>query len=221
MKMTNKKEEYEWYFYILLALIFIYFFLIFTIDLEKFFLSFCIYYCLYKGVLKLLEKFFKKKGFLLIAYKSIIGFPLVIAKIAITSWYYVMQILLFLLITFSVLPTIVMSIFPEKFYFGALYLGVLLSVILFAYAGHILWRFVKNFYGNKDENKLILQSNNIALIYIIMICVYIFYNIMEFSKVYVSFFIEKSTFLILKEVLVTFIAIDGFRQLVLKKNQDC
>ncbi len=212
----EKEEEIEWYFYIIFALILICFLLVFSTPFEKIVLSFWIYYLIYNGVMKFISEFFEKYSLLIIVLKITFGLPIILINFVFKSWYYFVQITLFSIITFGLLPSIVMEIIPKKYYLGALYLGVLISVIFFAYFGDFLWKLVKRFYGNRSENRIIKKSSNIAIIYIVMISVYIFYNFTEFSKVDISNLIEPSTFLILKEVLVTFIAIDGLRQLVEK-----
>lgn len=216
--MGKEKEEIEWYIYFILAVILFYFFSVFSTPFEKLVLGLWIYYLIYNGVMRFISEFFKKYVLLITILKNTFGLPITLIKFIFNSWYYFMQVSLFLVTTFGVLPSIVMEIIPEKYYLGALYLGVLLSVIFFAYLGDFLWKLVKRFYGNKSENRIVKKSSNIAIMYIIMISVYIIYNYIEFSGIDISKFIEPSTFLILKEVLVTFIAIDGLRQLVERIN---
>jgi len=216
--MESEKTKFDGSALIVLALFLLSINQGFTTVFERFTLSVVIYYLLYEGILIVFNIYLSKSLIVLFIYTNIIGLPIKILKISINSWYYFMQISLFLFITFGLLPSLIMSIFPEKYSLGALYIGMLGSIVAFSYGRHRLWKYVKGFYGNKSENKLIIKTNNIALVYISMISVYIFFNFVDLSKIDISIFMKPSTFSILKEVLVTFIAIDGFRQLISKRN---
>lgn len=214
--MKKETEEFEWYYYIIFALVLIFLFSAFTTPFERLVLSVWIYCLIYTGVLKVLKFFLKERTLFIRIFENTFGLPVKLLKVLFYSFVVFMQITVFLVVTFGLLPSVIMANVSEKYYLGALYLGVLLSVVLFAYFGEVIWKFIKKYYGNNSESKLIKQSKNIAIMYIVMISVYIICNFVEFSKLNISNFIEPTTFLVLKEVLVTFIAIDGLRQLFKK-----
>lgn len=108
-------------------------------------------------------------------------------------------------------------------YGGILYLINILTVLLYAYFGDTLMKvlfilFKIKFFKNIILKEIITKKNVRIYTYITMIVIYIIYNFCVFSDVKNIFIYPIDSFNIIKEVFVTFVAIDTLIQ-IFKTNQ--
>ncbi|MDJ1473917.1 hypothetical protein QBX67_00275 [Bacillus sp. LS15-K4] len=110
----------------------------------------------------------------------------------------------------------------EQYSQGIIYIVSLLSVLFFAYKSNLVMRFIIDTFKTKLFRNYLNRYTNTAstrmFTYIMMIIIYISYNFLIFSKINLSF-IPSEMLNVIKEVFVTFVAIDTLVQIILTKQQ--
>lgn len=110
----------------------------------------------------------------------------------------------------------------EKYSQGIIYILSLLSVLFFAYKSNLVMRFIIDTFETKLFRNYLNRYTNTAFTrmftYIMMIIIYISYNFLTFSKINLNF-IPSEMLNVIKEVFVTFVAIDTLVQIILTKQQ--
>lgn len=110
----------------------------------------------------------------------------------------------------------------EQYSQGIIYIISLLSVLFFAYKSNFVMRFIIDTFKTKlFRNYLNIYTNTAftrIFTYIMMIIIYISYNFLTFSKINLNF-IPSEMLNVIKEVFVTFVAIDTLVQIILTKQQ--
>lgn len=110
----------------------------------------------------------------------------------------------------------------EQYSQGIIYIISLLSVLFFAYKSNLVMRFIiDNLKTKLFRNYLNIYTNTAftrMFTYIMMIIIYISYNFLIFSKINLNF-IPSEMLNVIKEVFVTFVAIDTLVQIILTKQQ--
>lgn len=139
-----------------------------------------------------------------------------------------LPVLLFLLIYFlptSILRTISESNGINSFNFdGILYLINVVTVLFYAYYGDNLMRllfiiFKVNFFKKIILNEILTKNNIRMYTYFTMILIYLTYNFYVFNGIESIWIYSIDSFNIIKEVFVTFVAIDTLIQ-IFKTNQN-
>ncbi len=110
----------------------------------------------------------------------------------------------------------------EQYSQGIIYILSLLSVLFFAYQSNLVMRFIIDTFKTKLFRNYLNRYTNTAFTriftYIMMIIIYISYNFLTFSKINLNF-IPSEMLNVIKEVFVTFVAIDTLLQIILTKQQ--
>ncbi|WP_163971821.1 hypothetical protein [Oceanobacillus halotolerans] len=118
---------------------------------------------------------------------------------------------------------IIVNIYPalKPFSEGFVYLISIVSVLLFAYKGNSVMKFIIDIHKPKLYREL-LQRYSITIFtrittYTIMILIYVIFNFVEFSNIQIVIF-SKDLLNVIKEVFVTFVAIDSLIQIINRKT---
>ncbi|MCI3146188.1 hypothetical protein C5137_07590 [Bacillus cereus] len=110
----------------------------------------------------------------------------------------------------------------EQYSQGIIYILSLLSVLFFAYQSNLVMRFIIDTFKTKLFRNYLNRYTSTAFTrmftYIMMIIIYISYNFLAFSKINLNF-IPSEMLNVIKEVFVTFVAIDTLVQIILTKQQ--
>lgn len=110
----------------------------------------------------------------------------------------------------------------EQYSQGIIYILSLLSVLFFAYKSNLVMRFIIDTFKTKLFRNYLNRYTNTAFTrmftYIMMIIIYISYNFLTFSNINLNF-IPSEMLNVIKEVFVTFVAIDTLVQIILAKQQ--
>lgn len=104
----------------------------------------------------------------------------------------------------------------EQYGQGIIYLLSIISVLFFAYKSNVLMRFILESFDTKLFRKHLDRYTNTTFTrkytYIMMIFIYIAYNFLTFSPITLKF-IPSEMLNVIKEVFVTFVAIDSLIQI--------
>lgn len=109
------------------------------------------------------------------------------------------------------------NIYPSlgKYSQGIVYILSLLSVFFFAYKSNVLMKFAIKMFKTRLFKHYLYSITSIQLTrmytYIIMVVVYILYNFFNLSNINLPF-IPFETLNVIKEVFITFVAIDSLIQ---------
>lgn len=192
-------------------------------DIVYIFLCYTIFYF---GILILLNDIIKGNKYIKHVFFNILSLPIsfvfgiryIIAP--------VLSCLIFLAV--YILPSILFLYFNElnpilnQYRLGIVYLLSLLSIVLFAYKSTYVMRFVIDMYKTKFLKRQLFNLSNQSFTriftYLSMIMIYILYNFLNFSDLDLDL-VPFEMVSVVKEVFVTFIAIDSFIQIIIKKNK--
>lgn len=109
----------------------------------------------------------------------------------------------------------------EQFKQGIIYIISLISVLSFAYRSNVVMRYIIESFKTKLFKIYLERYTNTAFTrmytYMIMIAIYISYNFLAFSNINLNF-IPTEMLNVIKEVFVTFVAIDTLIQIILNKQ---
>ncbi|RHW36680.1 hypothetical protein D1B33_09775 [Lysinibacillus yapensis] len=183
------------------------------------------YFLVITGVGILFSEILKKNKVLSFIYNKI----LVIPAIGFIYFQYtfapILSIILFLGIYF--LPSLLFLRLGEKYSIleqysqGIIYILSLLSVLFFAYKSNLVMRFIIESFKTKLFRNYLKKYTNTAFTrmytYMIMIAIYISYNFLTFSNINLNI-IPSEMLNVIKEVFVTFVAIDSLIQIYLSKQ---
>lgn len=115
------------------------------------------------------------------------------------------------------------SLFIAQYSQGIIYILILLTVLFFAYKSYLVMRFILESFGTKLLRKHLEKYTNINFTrlytYLLMIFIYIIYNFLTFSNITLNF-IPFEMLNVIKEVFVTFVAIDTLIQIFISKNKE-
>jgi hypothetical protein len=111
----------------------------------------------------------------------------------------------------------------EQYSQGIIYILSLVSVLFFAYKSNLVMRFIIETFKTKLFRNYLDRYTNTAFTrmytYMIMIAIYISYNFLTFSNINLNF-IPSEMLNVIKEVFVTFVAIDSLIQIILNKQPE-
>ncbi|WP_438317266.1 hypothetical protein [Sporosarcina sp. FA9] len=183
------------------------------------------YFIAYIGVGLLIYELFEKSKILSFIYKKVLALPF----IGFIYFQYliapVLTIIMFLGI--YILPSMLIlklgETYPiiEQYKQGFIYILSLLSVLFFAYKSNVLMRIFVEMFNTRLFRKYLERYTNTSFTrkytYLIMIAIYISYNFLTFSNINLSF-IPSEMLNVIKEVFVTFVAIDSLMQVYLNKQ---
>ncbi|BCC10832.1 TPA: hypothetical protein ACLBZV_000943 [Bacillus cereus] len=184
------------------------------------------YFLFYIGFGIIISKTLEKNKVVLFIYKNIFGVPF----IAFIYFHYmlapVLTVMMFLGIYF--LPSMLILtlgetyVVIEQYEQGIIYIISLLSLLFFAYKSNKLMEFMIKTFNTKLYKNHLEKYSNIAFTrmytYMIMIIIYISYNFLTFSHINLDF-IPSEMLNVIKEVFVTFVAIDSLMQIILNKQK--
>lgn len=185
-----------------------------------------VYFLIYIGVGLLLYEVIEKSKILSFIFKKILVFPV----ISLIYFQYmiapVLSIMLFLFIYFlpSMWILILGETYPiiEQYEQGIIYLLSILSVLFFAYRSNVVMTFFIDTFKTKLLRKHLEKYSDPSFTriytYFIMIAIYISYNFLTFSNINPSF-IPSEMLNVIKEVFVTFVALDSLIQIHLSKRR--
>lgn len=110
----------------------------------------------------------------------------------------------------------------EQYSQGIIYILSLLSVLFFAYKSNVVMGLIIETFKTKLFRNYLNRYTNTAFTrmytYIIMTIIYISYNFLTFSNINLNF-IPSEMLNVIKEVFVTFVAIDSLKQIIINKQQ--
>lgn len=185
------------------------------------------YFIAYFGVVFLCSEIIEKNKILSFIFSKILITPI----IGLIYFQYliapILTIIVFLAIYF--LPSMCIlklgETYPilEQYSQGSIYFLSLVSVLFFAYKSNIAMSFIIETFKTKLFRKYLNKYTNVSFTrmftYMIMIAIYILYNFLTFSNIKLNF-IPYEMLNVIKEVFVTFVAIDSLMQIYLSKQQD-
>lgn len=184
------------------------------------------YMMMYFGISILLDSIIRKNKYIKYVFYKILSLPV---TFLLGIRYLIAPILSFLMfLVLYITPSIIFLYFNavnpifDQYKFGVVYILSLFSIVLFAYQSTYVMRFVidmhKTIFLRKQLFNLSNQSITRILAYLSMLIIYIFYNFLSFSNIeldYISFEMVS----VVKEVFVTFIALDSIVQIITKENK--
>jgi len=184
------------------------------------------YTMFYFGILILLNDIIKRNKYIKYVFFNILSLPI---SFVFGIRYIIAPALSFLIfLAIYIAPSILFLQFNElnpilnQYRLGIVYLLSLLSTVLFAYKSTYVMRFVIDMYKTKFLKRQLFNLSNQSftrvLAYLSMITIYIFYNFLSFSDLELDL-VPFDMVSVVKEVFVTFIAIDSFIQIIIKKEQ--
>lgn len=183
------------------------------------------YFISYIGVGLLLSEIIEKSRLISIIYKKVLVLPF----IGFIYFQYiiapVLTIIMFLGIYF--LPSMWIlrlgetHVILEEYSQGIIYILSLLSVLLFAYKSNVLMRLIIETFKTTLFRRYLDRYTNTAFTrmytYMLMIFIYVSYNFLTFSNINLIL-IPAEMLNVIKEVFVTFVAIDSLIQIILNKQ---
>src|SRR5699024_10837378 len=176
----------------------------------------------YFGILILLNDIIKRNKYIKYVFFNILSLPI---SFVFGIRYIIAPALSFLIfLAIYIAPSILFLQFNElnpilnQYRLGIVYLLSLLSTVLFAYKSTYVMRFVIDMYKTKFLKRQLFNLSNQSftrvLAYLSMITIYIFYNFLSFSDLELDL-VPFDMVSVVKEVFVTFIAIDSFIQIII------
>ncbi|HDR7824869.1 hypothetical protein COE58_10485 [Bacillus cereus] len=183
------------------------------------------YFCLY---LSLTILFSKNKNRFIDLLLKILGFPILLVMLA--QYYLAPIVTIIMFIVFYVSPTAVVLNLSNVFSFlkpyldGIIYLVNVLAVLAFAYFGNSIMKFVMSTFETKlvkdvlDKYSTVLYTRIYS--YVLMILIYVIYNFITFSNSNLLGILPIEPVSVIKEVFVTFVAIDTLIQILLTKKEN-
>jgi len=185
------------------------------------------YILFYFGIVLLFSKLLQKNKIIEFIFGEILILPIIGFK----YFQYVIAPILTVIMFLSIyyLPSLLYLELEDKLLIsdhysqGVVYVLSLLSVLFFAYKSNNIMRFIMEVFQTKflkqQLNKYTKASLTRLYTYIIMIVIYILYNFLTFSGVRITF-LPSETLYVIKEVFVTFVAVDSLIQIGINKKQD-
>lgn len=175
----------------------------------------------YFGIAFIIPNIIEKNKFISFLFSKILIIPIVFFNKFNYFFTPILTILTFLFIYIipAQIALILINIYPvlNPFSEGILYLISIISVVLFAYKGNNLMKFITEMHKPRLYREL-LERYSITIFtrittYTIMILIYVIYNIMDFSNLQIAF-LSKDLLNVIKEVFVTFVAVDSLIQII-------
>ncbi|MEY9865379.1 hypothetical protein ABIE66_000758 [Peribacillus sp. B2I2] len=185
------------------------------------------YFLVITGVGFLFSEILEKNKLLSFIYNKILSIPAIVLIYFMYIIAPILSILLFLGIYF--LPSMLFlrlgESYPilEQYSQGVIYILSLLSVLFFAYRSNVVMGFIIESFKTKLFRNYLERYTDPAFTrmytYMIMIAIYISYNFLTFSNINLNF-IPSEMLNVIKEVFVTFVAIDSLIQIILNKQHE-
>ncbi|PKS15395.1 hypothetical protein CX118_19335 [Bacillus sp. BI3] len=190
--------------------------------------AFClvgVYFCLFISLAILFSKVENKfiNGMI-----KIFGLPLFLIMMA---RYYLSPIFTIMVFAiFYIFPTAMILnlsnvlIFLNPYLDGIIYLVNVFTVLIFAYLGNYVMRIVMSALGTEIArdvfNKYFTVLYTRIYSYILMILIYVIFNFISFSQSNILSFLPIEPVSVIKEVFVTFVAIDTLIQIILTNKEN-
>ncbi|WP_131101683.1 hypothetical protein [Bacillus sp. SYJ] len=183
------------------------------------------YFCLY---LSLTILFSKNKNRFIDLLLKILGFPILL--VILVQYYLAPIVTIVMFIVFYISPTAVFLNLSNVFSFlnpylgGIIYLVNVLAVLAFAYFGNSIMKFVMSTFktklakGELDKYSTVMYTRIYS--YVLMIVIYVIYNFMSFSNSNLLGILPIEPVSVIKEVFVTFVAVDTLIQIFLNKKEN-
>lgn len=183
------------------------------------------YFCLY---LSLTILFSKNKNRFIDLLLKVLGFPILLVMLV--QYYLAPIVTIMMFIVFYVSPTAVVLNLSNVFSFfkpylgGIIYLVNVFAVLAFAYFGNSIMKFVMSTFKTKlvkdvlDKYSTVLYTRIYS--YVLMILIYVIYNFITFSQSDLLKVLPIEPVSVIKEVFVTFVAIDTLIQILLTKKEN-
>ncbi|MBU9673846.1 hypothetical protein KQ939_09880 [Planococcus sp. CP5-4] len=184
------------------------------------------YFLTFIGAGFLLNEIFERNKVAAFIYTKILSIP----AIGFIYFHYISAPILTILMFLGIylIPSVLFLSFKEahpifmQYSQGIVYILSLLSVLFFAYKSNNIMKFIILTFETKlFKNSLIKYTNKDftrILTYIFMIFIYISYNFLSFSNVNFTLF-PTQMMNVIKEVFVTFVAIDSLMHIYLSEQQ--
>ncbi|WP_283746222.1 hypothetical protein [Bacillus cereus] len=183
------------------------------------------YFCLY---LSLTILFSKNKNRFIDLLLKILGFPILL--IMLVQYYLAPIVTIIMFIVFYISPTAVVlnlsNVFSvlKPYLGGIIYLVNVFAVLAFAYFGNGIMKFVMSTFKTKlvknvlDKYSTVLYTRIYS--YVLMILIYVIYNFISFSNSNLLRILPIEPVSVIKEVFVTFVAVDTLIQILLNKKEN-
>lgn len=193
----------------------------------KIFLFLLAYLLMYSGLGLILKKHIDNNNIMDFLFSKVLSLPLYLWVILSSITYIIAPaISIFFFLVFFMVPPLLLLKFDDVFHIivykeSCIYLISLISLLFFLYKGHILIKYILNFFNVvllKEIIEKIFQPKYIRFYtYGMMLAIYIGSNTLSFSNISLSF-IPTESLNIINETFLTVVAIDSFFQLFSKRE---
>ncbi|WP_223554648.1 hypothetical protein [Lysinibacillus sphaericus] len=183
------------------------------------------YVFIYFGIILLIPQWIEKYKILSFLFSKILILPIVI--LIYYQYLFAPFMAIIMYISIFIIPPLLVNLLSENipifniYQEGLIYLLSLITVLLFAYNSNTLMRFINSTLKTKFLKKLLEQytDTNYTRIftYTIMIGIYITYNFLSFANIKFTL-VPNEMLNVIKEVFVTFVAIDTLLQILISKR---
>lgn len=184
------------------------------------------YMILYIGTHLILYEFLRKNDIVEFIFYRILVFPIRVLLIYHSFSSFILSLFLFVFI--YLMPSLLFlklnEFYPviEQYSLGIVYILSLISIFFFAYKSSFVMNrliaFTKANFLVEFLNYISDESFTRKLTYLFMVIIYILYNILTLSGLTLSL-LPNEILVVIKEVFLTFIAVDSLREVV-RKNKD-
>lgn len=185
------------------------------------------YFAFYIGIYAIFNKIIEKYKVLSVVYNKILSIPIIfVFKIQYVAAP-VLSTIIFIALYFtpSVMILKISDFFPyiTPYVEGIIYLVSLISVLLFAYKGNKVMAFIiesfRTIFAKGMLHRFSSSYFTRVISYILMILIYVIYNFDYFSRNTIIGFVPDELLTVIKEVFVTFVAIDSLIQIIANKKE--
>jgi hypothetical protein len=195
--------------------------------IEKIIFFLLAYFMFYIGIYAIFNKLIEKYKIIHLIFDKVLSLPVIV----IFKFQYFAAPILSATMFFALyfLPSLIIlnvsNAFPliSQFVEGIIYIVSLISVLLFAYKGNkVMAFFVETFntiFAREILHKFSSPYYTRLISYVLMICIYVIYNFDYFSGGGIIRFIPTELLSVIKEVFVTFVAVDTLIQIIVNNKE--
>lgn len=158
---------------------------------------------------------------------NVLGFPILLIMLAQHYLAPIFTIIMF--VGFYIVPTaLILNLsnfygFLTPYLGGIIYLVNVITVLVFAYFGNKIMELIINTFKTTFIKNVLDKYSTVfytrTYTYVLMVIIYIIFNFISFSKEDLFSFLPIEPVSVIKEVFVTFVAVDTLIQILLNKKQ--
>ncbi|MFZ7942769.1 hypothetical protein [Neobacillus sp. 19] len=194
---------------------------------EKILFFLVAYFMFYMGIYVIFNKLIEKYKILSIIFKKVLSIPIIV--IFIIQYFAAPILSAMMFLAFYFIPSLIILNVSNTYPFisqsveGIIYIVSLISVLIFAYKGNkVMAFFVETFntvFAREILHKFSSPYYTRPMSYFLMICIYVIYNFDYFSGGEIVRFIPTELLTVIKEVFVTFVAVDTLIQIIVNNKE--